>query len=96
MTAVTIADARENLIGLVRHVCEDHVAIEIVAHGGNAVLMSAEDYGSMRETLYLFSTPANGLAILGAMAEMRAGGGRVFTPEELAGRFGIDMEGEPS
>jgi prevent-host-death family protein len=51
VTAVTITNARANLGALIRQVNEDHVAIEIVAHGGNAVLMSAEDYGSLKETL---------------------------------------------
>ena len=58
MTAVSISNARENLFPLVRQVSEDHVVIEIVArNGGNAVLMSAEDYESLQETLYLLSVP---------------------------------------
>ena len=45
MTAVSISNARENLFPLVRQVNEDHIVVEIVArNGGNAVLMSAEDY----------------------------------------------------
>jgi prevent-host-death family protein len=61
VTAVSISHARENLFPLVRQVNEDHVVIEIVArNGGNAALMSAEDYESLQETLYLFSTRAKG------------------------------------
>ncbi len=56
MPAVSISHARENLFPLVRRVNDDHVVIEIAArNGGNTVLMSAEDYESLRETLYLFS-----------------------------------------
>ena len=70
MTAVSISHARENLFPLVRQVNEDHVVIEIVArNGGNAVLMSAEDYESLQETLYLFSTRANAVHILRGLAE---------------------------
>ncbi len=70
MTAVSISHARENLFPLVRQVSEDHVVIEIVArNGGNAVLMSAEDYESLQETLYLFSTRANAAHILRGLAE---------------------------
>jgi antitoxin YefM len=48
VTAVSISHARENLFPLVRQVNEDHVVIEIVVrNGGNAVLMSAEDYESL-------------------------------------------------
>jgi antitoxin YefM len=52
MTAVSLSHARENLLPLVQQVNEDHVVVEIVArNGGNAVLMSAEDYESLQETL---------------------------------------------
>ena len=72
MAAVNISHARENLFPLVRQVNEDHVVIEIVArNGGNAVLMSAEDYESLQETLYLFSTRANAVHILRGLAEAR-------------------------
>jgi prevent-host-death family protein len=64
--AVSISHARENLFPLVRQVSEDHVVIEIVARrGGNAVLMSAGDYESLQETLYLFSARADAAHIPG-------------------------------
>lgn len=88
MTAVSISHARENLFPLVRQVSEDHVVIEIVArNGGNAVLMSAEDYDSLQETLYLFSTRANATHILRGLAEARDGRGEPTDPEELTARF---------
>jgi antitoxin YefM len=74
VTVVSISHARENLFPLVRQVNEDHVVIEIVArNGGNAVLMSAEGYESLQETLYLFSTRANAVHILRGLAEARDG-----------------------
>jgi prevent-host-death family protein len=58
VTAVSISHARENLFPLVRQVSEDHVVIEIVVrNGGNAILMSAEDYES---------PPGNALPVLHA------------------------------
>ena len=88
MTAVSISQARQNLFPLVRRVNEDHVVIEIVArHGGNAVLMSAEDYESLQETLYLFSTRANAAHILRGLAKARDGRAEPTELEELAARF---------
>jgi antitoxin YefM len=88
MTAVSISHAREHLFPLVRQVNEDHVVIEIVGrHGGNAVLMSAEDYESLQETLYLFSTRSNALHIMRGLSEARDGGAQPTEPEALAGRF---------
>lgn len=94
MTAVSISHARENLFPLVRQVNEDHVVIEIVArNGGNAVLMSAEDYESLQETLYLFSTRANAAHILRGLAEAREGAAQPTGPEELATRFSMQADG---
>jgi antitoxin YefM len=90
VTAVSISHAREHLFPLVRQVNEDHVVIEIVArHGGNAVLMSAEDYESLQETLYLFSTRANATHILRGLAEARDGGAELTDIEALAARFNV-------
>jgi antitoxin YefM len=94
VAAVSISHAREHLFPLVRQVNEDHVVIEIVArHGGNAVLMSADDYESLQETLYLFSTRANAVHILRGLAEAREGGAQPTDLEELAARFDIEPTG---
>lgn len=88
MSAVSISHAREHLFPLVRQVSEDHVVIEIVTRNGhNAVLMSAEDYESLQETLYLFSTRANAAHILRGLTEARDGRAEPTAPEELAARF---------
>jgi antitoxin YefM len=90
VAAVSISHARENLFPLVRQVNEDHVIIEIVArNGGNAVLMSAEDYESLQETLCLFSTRANAVHILRGLAEARDGVAQPTELETLAARFGV-------
>ncbi len=93
MAAVSISQAREKLFPLVRQVNEDHVVIEIVArNGGNAVLMSAEDYESLQETLYLFSTRANAVHLLRGLAEAREGTAQPADLEALATRFGVQAE----
>ena len=94
MAAVSISHARENLFPLVRQVNEDHIVIEIVVrHGGNAVLMAAEDYESLQETLHLFSTRANAVHILRGLAEAREGAAEPTGLEELAARFNVQADG---
>jgi antitoxin YefM len=94
MTAVSVSHARENLLPLVRHVNEDHIVVEIVArNGGNAVLMSAEDYQSMQETLYLFSSRANAVHILRGLAEARDGATQLTEPDVMAAQFGVPADG---
>ncbi len=74
MTAVSISQARDELFPLVRQVNDDHTVVEIVSrNGGNAVLMSADDYASLQETVYLLSTPANAVALARSIAQLRAG-----------------------
>jgi len=93
VTAVSISHARENLFPLVRRVNEDHIAIEIVSrHGGNAVLMSADDYESLQETLYLFSTRANATHILRGLAEARDGRAEPVDIDTLADRFKLQQD----
>ena len=90
MTAVSISHARENLFPLVRRVNDDHIAIEIVTrHGGNAVLMAAEDYESLQETLYLISTRANATHILRGLSEARDGRAEPTDIDALASRFEV-------
>jgi antitoxin YefM len=93
VTAVSISHARDQLFPLVRRVNEDHVVIEIVSrHGGNAVLMSAEDYESLQETLYLFSTHANATHILRGLAEARDGRAEPVDIDVLAARFDVQLD----
>jgi antitoxin YefM len=94
VAAVSISHARENLFPLVRQINEDHVVIEIVArNGGNAVLMSAEDYESPQETLYLFSTRANAVHFPRGLAEARDGAAQPTELEALAARFDVQADG---
>jgi len=65
----------------------------VARNGGNAVLMSAEDYESLQETLYLFSTRANAVHILRGLAEARDGTAQPAEVEALAARFDVQADG---
>jgi len=61
----------------------------VARNGGNAILMSAEDYESLQETLYLFSTRANAVHILRGLAEAHEGTAEPIGLETLAARFNV-------
>jgi antitoxin YefM len=58
---------------LIQQVNEDHVPVRISSKGGDAVLMSAEDYDSWQETIYLLRSPANAKRLMEAVARDKAG-----------------------
>jgi antitoxin YefM len=64
--SITASEARKSLFPLIKQVNDDHDAIEIVSRHGNAVLVSAEDYSSLREGAYLLRSPANARRLLRA------------------------------
>ncbi|GAA1763769.1 type II toxin-antitoxin system prevent-host-death family antitoxin [Luedemannella helvata] len=64
--SITASEARKELFPLIKKVNEDHDVVEIVSKHGNAVLMSAEDYESLREGSYLLRSPANARRLLRA------------------------------
>lgn len=72
--AITASEARKNLFPLVKQVNEDHDTIEIVSKGGNAVLMSKDDYDSLMTTVELLSGP-DGVRLRRSIRELEAGHG---------------------
>ena len=59
MTTLPIADARAQLSKLVDEASTTHERIEITKNGRRAaVLMGADDYDAMRETIAVLSDPA--------------------------------------
>ncbi len=59
MTTLPIADARAQLSKLVDEASSTHERIEITVNGRRAaVLMGADDYDAMRETIAVLSDPA--------------------------------------
>jgi antitoxin YefM len=75
MRATTATEFRKNLAAELDRVESDHEPLIIVRTGNKpaAVLISLEDYGSLTETEYLLSTPANRERLEQSMAEFEAG-----------------------
>lgn len=88
--AVSASEARSRLFPLIQQVNEDHEPVRIKSRNGDAVLMSADDFDSWQETIYLLRSPANARRLMEAVARDRSGqAGVVKTMEELE-----DLAGE--
>jgi antitoxin YefM len=76
MRATTVTDFRANIATMLDHVTNDHVPLFVTRNGGrNVVVVSADDWAGMQETVYLLSSPANAERLLEAVAELKAGKG---------------------
>lgn len=71
--SISASEARRTLFPLIEKVNQDRDAVEIVSRGGNAVLISAEDYSSWVETAYLFRSPENARRLLESYEQARSG-----------------------
>ncbi len=82
--AVSASEARSRLFPLIQQVNDDHVPVRITSKGGDAILMSAEDFDSWQETIYLLRSPANARRLMEAVARDKSGQSAVVkTMEEL-------------
>lgn len=57
MTTITATEARKTFFEIIKQTNQQHEIIEVQHKTGNAVIMSAEDYESLQETLHLLSQP---------------------------------------
>ncbi|MEV3962494.1 type II toxin-antitoxin system prevent-host-death family antitoxin [Nocardia sp. NPDC050193] len=73
MTSMSASEARANLYPLIEQVNDDAVAVHITSRKGNAVLISEDEYNSLRETLYLMRSPANAARLAEGIAQLEAG-----------------------
>ena len=82
--AISASEARSRLFPIIQQVNDDHLPVRIHSKGGDAVLMSADDFDSWQETIYLLRSPANALRLMEA-AERDKSGRRSITKtlEEL-------------
>lgn len=71
--SVTASEARQRLFPLIEEVNADQVAVEIVSKKGTAFLVSADEYRSLKETVYLLQSPANAQRLRESLAEVAAG-----------------------
>ena len=69
MQTLTASEARANLYRLIDQTTESHQPIVISGKRGDAVLVSAEDWAAIQETLYLLSVPGMRESIKQGMEE---------------------------
>ena len=69
MTVLTASAARANLYRLIDQASESHEPILIVGKNASAVLVSAEDWKAIQETMHLLSIPGMRESIREGMAE---------------------------
>ncbi|NKY52600.1 type II toxin-antitoxin system Phd/YefM family antitoxin [Nocardia vermiculata] len=73
MTSMSASEARASLYPLIEQVNDDAIAVHITSRKGNAVLISEDEYNSLRETLYLMRSPANAARLTRGIAQLEAG-----------------------
>lgn len=69
MTVLTASEARANLYRLIDQAAESHQPVVIAGKRSSAVLVSAEDWQAIQETMFLLSIPGMRKSIRDAMAE---------------------------
>lgn len=57
MHTLTASQARSNLYRIIDEAATNHEPVVITGKRNNAVLVSAEDWASIQETMYLLSVP---------------------------------------
>jgi antitoxin YefM len=87
--SISASEARQRLFPLLEQVNTDHQPVRITSRAGDAVLMSADDYDSWQETVYLLRSPENARRLMEAVARDKAGDSTVTTSmdelREMAG-----------
>lgn len=73
MTKLTATKARGQFFQILRKSVKGHIPILITSKGGDAVLVSQEEYESLLETLELLSTKGMLKGIRGAREDIKAG-----------------------
>ena len=69
MDTLTASEARANLYRLIDQTVESHQPITISGKRNNAVLLAADDWSAIQETLYLLAVPGMRESIKSGMAE---------------------------
>lgn len=67
MANLTASEARRRLYSLLDEVSESHAPVEILGRRNSAVLVSADDWRAIQETLHLVSIPGMRESILKGM-----------------------------
>jgi prevent-host-death family protein len=69
MNSISASEARANLYKLIDEAADSHAPLTITGKRNNAVLISAEDWAAIQETLFLLSVPGMRESIRAGMAE---------------------------
>lgn len=76
MESLSFSDTRANLKAVMDRVVADKAPIAVTRQRAEGVVMiSASEWASIEETLYLLQSPANAKRLLASIAELDAGGG---------------------
>jgi antitoxin YefM len=77
METLSFSETRANLKAVMDRVVADSTPIKVTRARGQepVVLVSAHDWASMEETLYLLRSPANARELLASIQELDAGKG---------------------
>ena len=82
MSTLSVADARANLSKLIESAVATHERFEVTRNGDRvAVLLSADDYDSLLETVDILSRPDEVAALQRGLADLEAG--TVSTVDEV-------------
>ena len=84
MDIISYTEARQNLAATMDKVSDGDVVIITRRKAEAVVMISLEDFNSMRETMYLLGNPANAEALRRGIADIEAGKTTRVTLEELS------------
>ncbi len=76
MRAISYTAARNSLANTMKQVCDDHDPVIVTRKNNESVIiMSLEDYESLKETAYLLQSPKNVKRLLESIEELESGKG---------------------
>lgn len=74
MEVSSYTEARNNLKAILDRACDDYEPTIVARKNGRAaVVISLEEYNSLKETAYLFSTPVNARRLMDSVEQANAG-----------------------
>ena len=79
MQTLTASEARANLYRIIDETAASHEPVTISGKRSSAVLLSAEDWSAIQETLYLLAVPGMRESIKAGMAEPLAKSAKTLT-----------------
>jgi antitoxin YefM len=84
MRTMTYSETRAHLAEVLNRVADDREEVVVTRSGReDVVIVSREDYESLRETAYLLRNPANARRLLAAIGRLEDGGGEVHDLAEV-------------